>query len=308
MIDIVAYARESAGFTRETLAGNYTRWIIIVLLGLPWMVLTALADSWKVIDATGVHWRNVPWGEAGLLVIAGFLCNFILTGYLVRLLRGDPAPPEFSRWLLLLRDGIKVHTIPLVWMFVPLLLAYFQYSISSSDLRSGGHIISAMSWTTIILLLIIQLIILFIAAQYAVVGAIRFARTGSIREAFMVLRIRETLASIGIINYFIGLGIITAVWIVSSYLLRIMTYVPYAGPELTLVLSPVLTVFCIRFIAHSCDEDLPDAVREEAAVPPIPARTVIPDTLAWLGILGVLFFLCFTPVALVVGSVTGFFT
>jgi hypothetical protein len=307
MIDIRHFVLESAGFTWATLTGNWSRWLIIVLLGLPWMVLTALADSWKVIDTTGVHWRNIPWGEAGFLVIVGFLCNFILTGYLVRLLRGDPTPPEFNRWLLLLRDGIKVHTIPLVWMFVPLLLAYIQYSISSSELRSGGHIISTMGWAMILLLLLIQLIILFIAAQYAIVGAIRFARTGSLWEAFMVMSIKKTLDEIGIINYFIGLGIITAIWIVSSFLLRVITYLSYAGPELTLVLSPVLTVFCIRFIAHSCDEDLPNAVREEAVVPPVPLRTTIPDTLAWLAILGVLFFLCFTPIALVVGSITGYF-
>jgi hypothetical protein len=304
-MDVSHYVAESAAFTRATLAGKWSRWLAFIVLGLPWMVLLTLVDSWKIIDGTGIHWRLIPWQEAGLLVLLGLLCNFVLSGYIVRLLRGDPTPPDFDHWLLLCRDGIKFHIIPLVWIFVPLLLAYFEYNITSSELRSGSQIGLTFGWVLILVLILIQLIIIFIAAQYAIVGAIRFARTGSVREAFVVLSIRETLSNIGIINYFIGLGVITAVWLVSNFILHQISLIPYAGPLLSLGLSPVLTVFSIRYIAHSCDEALPPAKRGEAEVPPVPVRTVIVDGFVWLIILAVLFVLCVTPMALVAGSVTG---
>jgi hypothetical protein len=295
---------ESATFTRATLMGKWSRWLAFVLLGLPWLALTTLADSWKIIDATGIHWRLVPWHEAGLLVLAGLLCNFIISGYIVRLLRGDPTPPEFDNWHLLFLDGIKVHVIPLVWILVPVVLTYIEYSTTVSELRSGSQIGSTVGWLLVLVLILIQLIILFIAVQYGIVGAIRFARTGSIREAFAVLTIRETLSNIGLVNYFIGLGVITVVWLVFNYALHLLALLPYAGPILVLGLGPFLTIFCIRFISHSCDDALPPAVAEPV---PVPIRTVIPETFAWLGILAVLFVLCFTPMALVVGSVTGLF-
>ena len=307
MIDIGHFVLESAAFTRATLAGKWSRWLAFVLLGLPWLTLTSLADSWKIVDGTGIHWRLVPWHEAGLLVFAGLLCNFFISGYIVRLLRGDPEPPEFNNWLLLCRDGIKVHIIPLVWILVPLVLAYIEYSTTVSELRSGSQIGSTMGWLLVLVLIIIQLIILFIAVQYGIIGAIRFARTGSVREAFAVLAIRETLSRIGLINYFLGMGIITAIWLVFNFALHMLSLLPYAGPLLALALGPFLTVFCVRFIAHSCDEDLPPDGREAAAETPVKARVVIMDTLAWFVILAGLFVLCFTPLALVIGSVTGLF-
>jgi hypothetical protein len=303
-MDIRHVFLESATFTRATLTGKWSRWLAFILLGLPWLVLTSLADSWKIIDATGIHWRLVPWHEAGLLVLAGLLCNFFISGYIVRLLKGDPTPPEFDNWLLLFLDGIKVHVIPLVWILVPVVLAYIEYSTTVSELRSGSQIGSTMGWLLVLVLILIQLIILFIAVQYGIVGAIRFARTGSVREAFAVLTIRETLSNIGLVNYFIGLGVITIVWLVFNYAFHLLTLLPYAGPILVLGLGPILTVFCVRFIAHSCDEALPPAATESA---PVPVRTVILEILAWLVILTVLFVLCFTPMALVVGSVTGLF-
>jgi hypothetical protein len=145
------------------------------------------------------------------------------------------------------------------------------------------------------------------------VGAIRYARTGNVRDAFAVLAIRATLSRIGIVNYFAALGIITFVWLVFSYGLHALSLVPYFGGIIALGLWPPLAVFCVRFIAHSCDEDMSPAGSEPGVAGIVhtqvrmSSRDMIVEILVWLFILAVLFVLCFTPLALVIGSVSGFF-
>ena len=48
-MDAGQYIREAAAYTRATLVGKWSRWLIIVLLGLPWLVLRSLVESSKII-------------------------------------------------------------------------------------------------------------------------------------------------------------------------------------------------------------------------------------------------------------------
>jgi hypothetical protein len=312
-MDVSHYVLESAAFTRSTLVGRWSRWLILVLLGLPWMLLSSLAGSWKILEGTTIHWNLIPWHEAGLLIATGLLCNFLITGYIVRLLEGTPVPPEFDRWPWLFLDGVKVHVIPLVWILVPSVLAFLQYLISSGQLLPAGEWGANPGIFVILVLLLIQLVILFIALQYVIIGAIRFARTGSVAEAFNVMAIRATVSRIGIVNYFVALGIIVFVGLLFSFGLRALSLVPYIGGILALGLWPPLIVFCVRFVAHFCDEEMAmaageaDVARGVRTPARVPALRMIPEILAWGVILTVLVVLCFTPLALVIGSITGFF-
>lgn len=307
-MDVSHYILESAAFTRATLAGRWTRWLSIVLLGLPWMLLVSVAESSRILEGTTIHWKLIPWHEMGLLILTGILCNFILSGYIVRLLEGAAVPPEFDNWPRLCLDGMKVQVIPLVWILVPSILAFIEYDISSGGLLPASQWGSMPGTILIILLLVTQLVILFIAAQYVFIGAIRFARTGSLREAFVVLEIRKTLSRIGLLNYFLGLGLITLLWLVFNFVLVQFSQVPYAGPVIALALGPFLTVFCVRFIAHSCDAEFSPAGGESGAPrnAAVPARVLIPEMFAWGIVLSILFILCFTPLALVIGSASRF--
>jgi hypothetical protein len=76
-MDVSRFVVESAAFTRETLLGKPSRWLIFILLGLPWMALSSRAESWKILEGTTIHWNLIPWQEAGLLIGAGVLCNFL---------------------------------------------------------------------------------------------------------------------------------------------------------------------------------------------------------------------------------------
>lgn len=115
------------------------------------------------------------------------------------------------------------------------------------------------------------------------------------------------------VNYFVGLGIITIIWMLFSLSLCGVALVPFAGPIIALCLAPVPTVYCFRFIAHFCDEERLGAGEKDggygAVQAPVhrPVRTLVPEILSWLVILAVLVVLCFTPMVLVVGSVSRFF-
>ena len=145
------------------------------------------------------------------------------------------------------------------------------------------------------------------------IGAIRFARTGSVREGFALLEIKKTMDRIGIVNYYLGFGVIILVWMLFSLALRGIALLPSAGPVLSLGLSPVPTVFCFRFIAHFSDEDQYPGIDgqgncPEVSIPPLPdARAMLTEFLVWLAILAGLVVLCFTPMVLVFGSVSRFF-
>jgi hypothetical protein len=307
-MEVWHFVQESAAFTRETLLKRPSRLLAIVLLGLPWTLLVSVAESSRILEGTTIHWNLIPWDKMGLLIFVGLLCNFLLTGYIVRLLEGDAVPPEFDNWPRLLLDGMKVHVIPLVWILAPSVLAFIEYDISSGGLLPAGQWGSTPGTVVIILLLVIQLVILFIAAQYMFIGAIRYARTGSVREAFVVLEIRKTLSRIGLVNYFLGLGVITLLWLVFNFALVQLSLVAYTGPFAALALGPFLTVFCVRFIAHSCDDEFLPVGGETGGVrkpAPASARALISEFLLWGFVLAALFVLCFTPLALVIGSIAG---
>jgi len=227
----------------------------------------------------------------------------------VRLLRYRPAPPEFDRPARLCLEGIKVHTIPLVWMLVPAVLAYIQYSIA------GGSTISLGSWPpdpatiAILVLLGIQLLIIFFAVQYGLIGTIRFARTGSVAEAFSLREIWKTSVRIGFINNYLGIAVVVAAWVIFSLCLRGVALVPYAGPVIALCLGPVPIVFCSRFVAHFCDEDQYPLVAGAGGAPairaplPAPLREMVIEYIFWLVVLAALVVLCFTPMAIVAASI-----
>jgi len=303
---------ESASFTRATLWERPSRWLIFILLGLPWMALSSLVESNKILEGTTLHWNLIPWQETGLLIGAGLLCNFLVSGWVVRLLRDDPDPPDFNNPILLCLDGMKVHVIPLVWMLVPSVLAFVQYSLVSSGIISGSWWELNPGTILFLVLLAIQVIILFIAVQYVMIGAVRFARTGSVREGFALSGIKKTMDRIGIVNYYVGLGVIVLVWMLFSIALRGIALLPSAGPVLSLGLSPVPTVFCFRFIAHFCDEEHLSGGQGdgEAGTVRAPVSRAVPalvaEFLVWLAILAVLVVLCFTPMVLVFGSVSRF--
>lgn len=294
-MDVDRYITESFFFTRDALVWGWQRWLVLVLLGIPWALLTSLLTSRGVYDGMRIHWGLIPWTESALIIVSGIICNLLLTGYLVRLLRGGKTVPGFDRPSGLLLDGIRAGTIPLIWIFVPLILF-----LAGTTLVAAGYLGSLAAWVVLAMLVIVEIILVFFAVNYIVIGTVRFARTGSVREAFNLPAIKGIFDRIGLVNYYIGLGVIMLVFAVVTAFLNLLALVPYIGPVLVLLLSPLLTVYCARFIAHFCDEDLQPLTRVPEALPP---GAWMKESVIWGIALLALTVLCFTPLVLVLGAV-----
>jgi hypothetical protein len=93
-------------------------------------------------------------------------------------------------------------------------------------------------------------ILAIILALLAIVGVIRFARTGSMGEAFNFSAILATIGKIGWGSYILALIVITVILMIVSIILGI---IPVLGPIIQLIAGPFLSVFSVRYICTLYD-------------------------------------------------------
>jgi hypothetical protein len=254
---------ESVAFTRATLMGKWTRWLILILFALPWLVLSFVMDVTKIMYGTTVRWDLVPWGQVVPLVGIGIVCSFLFSGYTVRLLRGGDTPPEFDNWAVLALDGIKMDVILLVWLLPAVILVLLQVLFFFGGSLAGGS--PGVSLGVLFLmpvLMTIELAVFLFAVLYGIIGIIRFARTGSLREGFAISAIGSDIGRIGWGNYIVALVILAVIAFVFSIATRLLSFIPYAGPILPACLDPLLEVFRCRFISrvYGSDTSVPVAL------------------------------------------------
>jgi Tol biopolymer transport system component len=308
---------ESIAFTRATLFEKWIRWLILILLALPWVALSFVVDATKIIDGTTIRWDLVPWGQVAPLILAGIVCSFFYSGYIVRLLRGGDTPPEFDNWAVLALDGIKMDVILLVWLLPAVILVLLQVLFFFGGSLAGGS--PGVSLGVLFLmpvLMTIELAVFLFAVLYGIIGIIRFARTGSIREGFAISAIWATIGRIGWGNYIVALVVLVVIGFAFSLVTRLLSLIPFAGPILPTCLNPLLAVFRCRFISHVYDSSETVPAPEPSPAPsPVPGATgTIPppaaapakDYVKWGLVLVVLMAICIIPLFLVL-SATGIF-
>jgi hypothetical protein len=98
----------------------------------------------------------------------------------------------------------------------------------------------------VILGVIIALIVGFIIGLFAVVGLIRFARTGRMGEAFNFGAIKGTIGRIGWGHYILSLVVVVVIIVIVEIVLGI---IPYIGSILNLIIAPFITVFYSRYLS-----------------------------------------------------------
>ena len=81
------------------------------------------------------------------------------------------------------------------------------------------------------------------------IGIIRFARTGSMGEAFNFPEIKETIGKIGWMPYILAFIVMFIVQLVISILLSVITMIPVLGVLLELVFIAPVTIFQARYFA-----------------------------------------------------------
>jgi hypothetical protein len=256
-MDYGTLVSDSIGYTKAALAGNWVTWLIFILCSLPIALCKFVVDPKTIFTGTTIHWELIPWPQLIALCLAGLLLSFIVSGYIVRVYRGITPPPRFDAWCSLYLDGIKVAIVGFLW-FVPALVIFV---VALAFMFFGGHgsaSIGPMMGAGFILILI-GLIVLVITCLYAVLGSVRFARTGSMREGLRFSAITGTIQVIGWGAYILALVIMIVLVVLFSLIISLFALIPYAGWVIQLVLTPIISVFSARYISRVYDHSVPQA-------------------------------------------------
>jgi Protein of unknown function (DUF4013) len=235
---------DSIEYTRETFAGHWVRWLIFVLLGgLPSALGRFVIKPDEIITGTTIHWELIPWGSIAALAILGILASFFIAGYIVRIYRGTRPVPDFTGWASLFLDGIKLDIVELVWFLPALVVLLAEIALTFGLIFSGNPGLGILA----LLLIPVGLILFIIAILFAIPGAVRFARTGSMVEGWSFSAIRGILRRIGWVNYIIALILFVIVWIAFNIAVMVPALIPYVGWLVPIALAPFLTVFVARY-------------------------------------------------------------
>jgi hypothetical protein len=266
-MDIGALLSDSFAYAQEALVGKWTRWAIFILFSLPFSLIQFTFDPKTVVTGTVVNWSAIPWDRIALLAGLGFILSFFISGYVVRIYRGAKPAPDLKGWTDLFADGIKLAVVWLLWI-LPLLIvlaAVFAFLFLSVLSATATSIPNITLLLLVLLLVVVEFVLMVIVILLGIIGAVRFARTGSIREGIRVSAILTTIRTMGWLSYgilLIGFVIATVVY---AFISGILSAVPYIGWVLALIINPVFMIFSARYFALVYDQG------EPKPVPPAPA-------------------------------------
>jgi hypothetical protein len=185
------------------------------------------------------------WSKWVLLLIATILLALPLMGYMLKILRGEKPAPEVQDWGTLFIDGIKYLVIAIIYA-IPLLIILALAMAPVLVAAMSGNVNAAMaSVGAFIVGMILFAIVAIIIALFEFVGMVRFARTGSIGEAFNFHEILAAIAKIGWFNYIIALIIL---FVIIGIIEGICMAIPFIGVVLLFILIPFIVVFQARYI------------------------------------------------------------
>ncbi|HVP97543.1 DUF4013 domain-containing protein [Methanoregula sp.] len=257
-MDYGAIVSDAAGYAKTALVKNPVTWLVFIICSLPFALFKFVCDPKTIIAGAKIHWELIPWTQIILLFLAGFLLSFVVSGYIVRVYRGTTPPPSFNAWVSLFIDGIKLTIVGFIWLVPAMILFIVGFvMIVSATVLGTASMPSLMSAGLIFLL--IGLIVLVIAAIYAALGTVRFARTGSMREGLRFSEITNTIQAIGWGSYILALIIMGVLVILVSLIISLFALIPFVGWVIELILMPFVQVFSARYISRVYDHSVPPA-------------------------------------------------
>jgi hypothetical protein len=202
--------------------------------------------------------KDAIWGKwiRWLLLIVCSIIFPFMYGYTVRVMSGEDPAPDLKGWIRLFIDGIKlivitvIYAIPLMILIVlPFLLYFIPVSSTITPAGSSGPapIISPelgiFVALAILIIFVLAAIIIGILSTFA---AVRFARTGKMREAFRVGTLLRHIGRVGWIRSFIALLVMVIVVTIAQFILAL---IPLVGPILLFLLTPAFIIFSARYVA-----------------------------------------------------------
>jgi hypothetical protein len=261
-MDIGALLSDSFTYAQEALVGKWTRWAIFILFALPVSLIRFTFDPKTLITGTEINWGAIPWGQIALLAGLGFILSFFISGYTVRIYRGTKPAPDFTGWTDLFVDGVKLAVVWLFWILPVIIVLATIVTLAFLSFFSGQP--ATMPNITLLFIALLLLLVVFvlfvIVLLFGILGAVRFARTGSIREGIRFSAILKTIRTMGWLSYIILLiGFVIAMFIY-AVITGILSFIPFIGWVLVLIVNPVFTIFTARYFALVYDQGEPHQV------------------------------------------------
>jgi hypothetical protein len=133
------------------------------------------------------------WNKWLMLIIATILLGLPLMGYAMKVLRGEKPAPEVEGWGTLFIDGIKYLIVSLIYALPIIIIWVLVLGASAAAIVSGNYSAMMAAFGAMALGLVIIFVLAIIIAVFEVIGIVRFARTGSIGEAFNISAILATI-------------------------------------------------------------------------------------------------------------------
>jgi hypothetical protein len=205
----------------------------------------------------------------GMLIIATLILMLPLTGYLMKIYRGDKPAPEVEDWGKLIIDGIML-TILFIIFAIPLGIVGFIITLLGVGTATVGSMTGdpTAAMAGIIGAGIFGLIFMVIAIIIGLIlpiAAIRFARSGSFGEAINISAILAQIGKIGWVSYIIALiigGLVVGIPIailefILLFIVGVLTAIlSFIGliigllicAAVALIVIPVIAVFQARYL------------------------------------------------------------
>ena len=197
------------------------------------------------------------WVRWIILIISSIIFPLIM-GYSLRVMKGTTPAPEPGEYLGMFIDGIKMIIIEFVYMIIPFIIAIATFSLSGgfgSIAMLGMNIDNPFAYlgmliATFGLSMLLFMIVALFFSLFAIIGMVRFARTGSMGEAFAFGEIANTIGKIGWIQYIIALIVL---FIVISVIYAVISLIPVIGGLIRFIIAPYIVLVSSRYYSNLYD-------------------------------------------------------
>ncbi|MDG6250787.1 DUF4013 domain-containing protein [Methanocalculus sp.] len=204
------------------------------------------------------------WKQWILLVVAYLISTFTLflipvfNGYIVSILSGKTPAPEVENWGKLFVDGWKLNIIALIYM-IPVIIVLIIFGAATLPFVITGAAMGDMTGVVpdqaiigaigeLMAGFMIAFVIGIIISLIAYTGVVRFAKTGSISEAFNFGGIFGHIGKIGWLDYIFAVIALWVIIAVFAFIIGILSAIPLIGWLISLFLGPPLSIFTWRYV------------------------------------------------------------
>jgi len=193
------------------------------------------------------------WNKWVMLIIATILLGLPLMGYILKVLRGEKPAPEVEDWGTLFIDGIKFLIVYIIWMIPIMIVWAILIGVGFAGAMTGDETAAMAAVGTMMVGMLVVFVLAIIIGLFAMIGAVRFARTGSIGEAFNFSAILATISKIGWVPYIIAIVVLGVCGIVFGIVVGILMVIPIIGWLIYLCLISPWAIFVARYACQLYD-------------------------------------------------------